>query len=225
MNNVITNNLGNVKLIAEQDTPPSNPSLVWWDTSLSSPIHKVFNTALQEWRPLGTDAQLVTLGQRSETQGGNVNLDISGINSYRLILNDDITSFNVTGTPILNEPIYFTIVADQDGRAFTFGNQFSSTDTYDTGAIVQLYFDEHPRTPVTDSTVRNTALYKANADGVTGAFDATQWDLFIILDTGIPPIILSNSNHDTNYVLRRVIDQDNSDSQHWVMRFDPDNIT
>ena len=217
--------LGFVKLIVESTTPPETASAVWWDESLDSPIHKVFNTNRGEWVPLGTDAQFVTLDPGSGTQGDNINIDITGLNSFRLILDDDINTFQISGTPIVNEPIIITIVSDQDRRSFTLGDQFDSNTSYDNGALVQLYFDDNPREPSTNSQLRNTALYAANADGISGAFTSSEWDLYLIIDNGIAPQLHTNSNFDTNYILRRVIDQDNTDSQHWIMKFDPDNIT
>jgi len=44
-----TKNLGLVKAIFESTTPPTNISVIWRDTSLTTPLHKYYNTVSVSW--------------------------------------------------------------------------------------------------------------------------------------------------------------------------------
>jgi len=45
-------NLGLVKAIFVSGEPPVNKSILWLDTSLSTPLHKFYNTSSSSWEPL-----------------------------------------------------------------------------------------------------------------------------------------------------------------------------
>jgi len=49
-----TRNLGQVQAIWIATTAPSNITMLWYDTSLATPIHKYYDTVTETWLPLAT---------------------------------------------------------------------------------------------------------------------------------------------------------------------------
>ena len=44
-----TRNLGLVKAIFVGTTPPTNTQVLWYDTSLATPVHKYYDTLTEQW--------------------------------------------------------------------------------------------------------------------------------------------------------------------------------
>ena len=161
----------------------------------------------------------------SSTTSGAISLNATNLRAHRVLLNGNVTSFNFTGTISRLVDIRISIQADQAGRTIAFAAEYNTGTTYNVGNTITAFYTSDPNTPSTTNTLVNQAVYVCNTNGTTGAFNASNWDLHIILDGGVEPILQPDVNHITNYVFTNVIDPHDSNATYWEATFLADKIT